>query len=113
MLCYLFCVKYFFVTLSLLKFGIIKFLLLAIASKTIVELKAITTVASLNSLSPEPPQIKVQFLGKFLNLETSFSCTPVLPLKIKCVRGFFFMNSIRYLKVILNILFQFFFRIVN
>ena len=40
---------------SLLKFGIIKFLLLAIVSKTIVELKAITTLASFKNFSPVPP----------------------------------------------------------
>ena len=47
---------------SLLKFGIIKFLLLAIASKTIVVLKAITTFASFKNFSPVPPLMKTQFL---------------------------------------------------
>ena len=67
---------------SRLKFGTTKFLLLAIASKTIVEPNAITTFASSKNFSPGPLSIKVKFFGKELKLNWCFLCTPVLPLRI-------------------------------
>ena len=54
---------------SLLKFGIIKFLLLAIVSNTIVELNAITTFAFFKNFSPVPLKTNVQFFGNLISLK--------------------------------------------
>ena len=53
---------------SLLKFGIIKFLRAAIASKTIVELNDMTTLASLKYFSPGPHSTYKQFLDKYFKI---------------------------------------------
>ena len=56
---------------SRLKLGIIKFLLLAIDSNTIVELKAITTFASFKNFSPVPPFMNIQLFDKNFALRRS------------------------------------------
>ena len=53
---------------SLLKFGIIKFLRAAIASKVIVELNATTTLAFFKYSSPGPPSTKKQFFDKYFEI---------------------------------------------
>ena len=72
----------------------IKFLLLAIASKTIVELKAITTEASLKNFSPVLSTTKLQFFGKIFRFKLDNICNII------------WYNKYKFFKMVNNILFK-------